>query len=198
VTKEPDLERVPAKVRRLLRKCLEKDPKKRLRDIGDAWELVEEEIAGGKDRPRHQDRWPHQGALAVAVVSLIAIAGWTLLWRVTRPVEHPLTRLSVDLGPDATLGLNNTVAISRDGRRIVYPVKTGLATRLLDQAQPTLLPGTEGAFDPFFSPDGQWIGFFTSGQLKKISVQGSAPVKLCSVANPSGASWGEDGNIVVA
>jgi serine/threonine protein kinase len=195
VTKEPDLEKVPVRVRRLLRKCLEKDSKKRLRDIGDAWELVED--VGQALSPANASRSNTPG-IAAAVLALVATALGFGLWRATRPVDHPLTRLSVDLGPDAIPGLNIAVAISPDGRRIVYPVKTGLATRLLDQSEPTLLPGTEGAFDPFFSPDSQWIGFFTSGQLKKISVQGSAPVKLCSVANPSGASWGEDDNIVVA
>jgi Dipeptidyl peptidase IV (DPP IV) N-terminal region len=90
------------------------------------------------------------------------------------------------------------VAISPDGRRIVYPVKTGLATRLLDQAQPTVLPGTEGGFDPFFSPDSQWIGFFAGGQLKKISARGGAPVTLRAAVGAWGVSWGKDGNIVAA
>jgi serine/threonine-protein kinase len=98
-------------------------------------------------------------------------------------------------------GLNTTVAISPDGRRLVFPAhgpdgKQLLATRLLDQAQSTLLPGTDGGTDPFFSPDGQWIGFFAGGKFKKVSVQGGATVTLTSVNYPRGASWGEDGNIV--
>jgi serine/threonine-protein kinase len=85
----------------------------------------------------------------------------------------------------------------------VYPArgpdgKQLLATRRLDQAQPTLLAGTENGFDPFFSPDGQWIGFSVGTQLKKISVQGGAPEKLGNAGTgPLGASWGQDGNIVV-
>jgi serine/threonine-protein kinase len=95
-------------------------------------------------------------------------------------VDHPLTRLTVDLGPEAVTGLNLTVAISPDGRRLVFPArgpdgKQLLARRLLDQAQPTLLPGTQGGADPFFSPDGQWIGFFVGNQLKRISIEGGAP-----------------------
>jgi serine/threonine-protein kinase len=74
-----------------------------------------------------------------------------------------------------------------------------LATRLLDQAQPTLLPGTENGRDPFFSPEGQWIGFFANAQLKKISVQGGAPVDVgAASAAAMGASWGQDGKIVTA
>ena len=102
-------------------------------------------------------------------------------------------------------GLNLTAAISPDGRRLVFPArgpdgKQQLATRLLDQAQPTLLPGTEDGGDPFFSPDGQWIGFFAGGKLKKISVQGGAPVMLCYTAPRFGygASWGEDGTIAAS
>ncbi len=75
--------------------------------------------------------------------------------------------------------------------------KQQLATRLLDQAQATLLPGTENAADPFFSPDGQWIGFFADGKMKKISVQRGAAVPLCDAPDARGASWGEDGSIIV-
>jgi hypothetical protein len=75
--------------------------------------------------------------------------------------------------------------------------KEQLATRLLDQANPTALAGTEGAADPFFSPDAQWIGFFAGRKMKKISVQGGAAVTLCDAPSARGASWGEDGSIVV-
>ena len=112
-------------------------------------------------------------------------------------------RLSVDLGPDAVAGQFTTTAISPDGARLVFPIKSPdgkqmLATRLLSETKPTLLSGTENGRDPFFSPDGKWIGFFADGKMKKISVQGGAPVVLCDAPNARGASWGEDGNIVVA
>lgn len=105
-------------------------------------------------------------------------------------------RLNVDLGPDAVAGVNITVAISPDGKRIAFPVrvpggKQQLATRLLDQTTPTLLAGTDNPADPFFSPDSQWIGFNADGKLKKISVLGGAAVALCD-ANCNamrGASW---------
>jgi Tol biopolymer transport system component len=185
-------------VRRLVRRCLEKDPRKRLRDIGDAWELVEEE--GQANAPlRSRLRWV-VGVLVIALA--VAGAGW---WRATRPVDRPLTRFSVDLGPDALSGPYLTAAISPDGRRLVFAArapdgKQRLATRLLDQAQATLLPGTEDGRDPFFSPDGQWIGFTAGGALKKISVQGGAPVTVGVGARTflRGASWGKDGNIIAA
>ena len=198
IGREPDLTRVPAKVRRMLRRCLEKDPRKRLRDIGDVWELLDmaEAPAAAKNR------WPW--IATAAALATIAGAGWFIAWRATRPAEYPLLRLSVDLGPDAVVGLNTTVAISPDGRRIVYPArgpdgKQQLATRLLDQAQPVLLPGTEGGSDAFFLPDGQWMCFSSGSQLKKIAVQGGPPVFLGTVTSPAfGASWGDGENLIAA
>jgi serine/threonine-protein kinase len=143
--------------------------------------------------------------IATAVLAISLAVTCATLWWATRPVDHPLTRLSVDLGPEAMTGQNLTVAISPDGRRLVYPVrgpdgKQLLATRSLDQAQPTLLRGTEEGRQPFFSPDGQWVGFYAGSQLKKISAQGGAPVTLGQPGGlvPRGGSWGEDGNIIAA
>jgi serine/threonine-protein kinase len=198
VTKQPDVSKAPTKVRRLLCRCMEKDPKKRLQDIGDAWDLLEG-LEGPAAAPGSKAPW-----LAAAVLSVAAAAGWFFAWRATRPIDHPLIRLSVDLGPGALPALNLTVAISPDGRRLVFPArgpdgKQQLATRLLDQAQATLLPGTEGGRDPFFSPDGQWIGFFNGVEIKKVSVLGGAALTVGDVSNNMvGASWGEDGYIVYA
>jgi Protein kinase domain/WD40-like Beta Propeller Repeat len=179
---EPDLARVPAKVRRLLEVCLQKDPKRRLKDIGDAWRLVEDTTKQSAPL-RSRLGWGFGIPVgALALVAAVAGVGW---WWATRPVDRPLTCFSVDLGPDALPGLSLNAAISPDGRRLVFPVrgqdgKQQLATRLLDQAEATLLPSTENGSDPFFSPDGQWIGFAAGGQLKKISGQGGVPVTLLS------------------
>jgi hypothetical protein len=195
LTKEPEWERVPAKVQRLLRRCLEKDPRKRLRDISGVGLLLEEtpQAAG----PRHK-AWI---AVAGALVLALMVMG-TLLWRASRPVDRPLMRFSADLGSEVVEGVNITAAISPDGTRLAFVArgpggKEQLATRLLDQAKATLLPGTENAADPFFSPDGQWIGFFADRKMKKISVHGGAAVTLCDVVGARGASWGEDGSIIV-
>src|SRR5262249_30052466 len=140
--------------------------------------------------------------IAVAVLAFALAATTGLLWRATRPPDRPLTRFDVELGPDAILGQRVPAAISPDGTRLVYAVHSGLgvtqlATRLLDQSKSTVLYGTENAEDPFFSPDGQWVGFFADGKLKKISVQGGAAYILCDAPFPRGAAWGEDGNIFV-
>ncbi len=118
-----------------------------------------------------------------------------------------MMRFSVDLGPEAIRGRAETgefynPVISPDGTRLVFPAKVAdgseqLATRRLDQSTVTILLGTEGAVDPFFSPDGQWIGFFAGKKLKKIPLQGGGVVSLCDTAGLGrGASWGEDGAII--
>jgi serine/threonine protein kinase len=204
VKDEPPLDRVPAKVRRLLKSCLEKDPKKRLRDIADAWALLEDAPESAPSRSR-------LGIVASVTASLVAAALAISLWapwRMSLPVEQPLVRLDVDLGPEISLrpitsggGLMSSVIISPDGTRLVYaasvaggPVK--LFTRRLDQPKATELPGTERVYFPFFSPDGQWVGFDTTlNKLNKISVEGGAVVPLADIASRS-ASWGEDGSII--
>jgi Tol biopolymer transport system component len=186
-----------------IRRCLAKDPEERWQTAHDlALELKwtsESPMAGAQVAARGPyGLWLLAGGLAI--VGMVALAGW---WRTTRPVDHPFTRLSVDLGPEAVPGISVTAAISPDGRRLVFPArgpdgKRQFATRLLDQAQATFLPGTEGGSQPFFSPDGQWIGFLSGNQLKKISVQGGAPISLGVAPNSlHGASWGKDGSIVL-
>src|SRR5262249_44106304 len=93
------------------------------------------------------------------------------------------------------------IAISADGTRVVYRTGAdgGLAVRPIGQLNATTLPGITGARNPFLSPDGQWIGFFTSDALQKVSIAGGAPITLCHVNGlPRGASWGDDGTIVFA
>jgi serine/threonine-protein kinase len=200
---EPDMSKIPAQVRPVVERCLRKDPRRRWRDIGDVRMALEERLT---DAPAPAVPSPRRGVPVWAVAGAVAFVGAVALWapwRARQPVEQPLIRLSVDLGPDAMKGLNLTAAISPDGRRLVFPTRSAngkqqLATRLLEQAQATVLPGTEEGSDPFFSPDSQWVGFFADGKLKKISVQGGAPMTLCDSQRDSGASWGEDGTIIAA
>jgi serine/threonine-protein kinase len=148
--------------------------------------------------------WTIAGLSSVLAVILVA-----LLWRATRPADRPLIRFSIDLGPEAIRGRAETgelynPVISPDGTRLVFPAKVAggseqLATRHLDQSTVTILVGTEGAVDPFFSPDGQWIGFFAGKKLKKIPLQGGAVVSLCDTGDlEHGASWGQDDTIVAS
>jgi len=199
IKEEPKLERVPAKVQRLLRSCLEKDLKRRLQAIGD-WRLLLED--GAPLARVSTTTLPWIAAAAVLAVAL-GVALWAP-WRAEKPVDRPLVRLDVDLGADVSLPIpvssGNDVVISPDGTRLVYVSgkPTQLFIRRLDQPKATELPGTQGAEYPFFSPDGQWVGFVAGNKLNKISVEGGAVVPLGDTGNFAGASWGEDGSIVVS
>ena len=89
------------------------------------------------------------------------------------------------------------MGISPDGTRIVYVANNQLYTRTIDQIEATAVRGTEGdAAQPFFSPDGEWVGFWTGGQLKKVAVSGGAPVNLCAAHFLFGARWRADGTVI--
>ena len=176
VRAEPDWQALPAatpvKIRDLLRRCLQKDKTLRLRDAGDARIEIQEAIAAPKDSGATQAAPASMSKLlaavgavaaALAIIAVVMAFGW---WRATRPVEQalrPLVRLDVDLGPDVSLGspAGADAIISPDGTRLVYVSQGRLFTRRLDQPNATELAGTQGAFAPFFSPDGQWVAFFT-------------------------------------
>jgi serine/threonine-protein kinase len=203
--KPPDFESAPGKVRKLLRACLERDPKRRLRDIGEVWRLVEDSESGQLvDRKTGYSRLPWIAFAAMAVLALVAV--WAP-WRSTP--ERPLVRLDVDLGQDVFLSSPDqepriSVAISPDGTRIVYSARssdglTRLYTRRLDELKATELPGTTGAIGTTFSPDGRWIGFYAGNKFNKVSVEGGAVVPLADVPGfPGGANWAEDDTITVA
>ncbi len=197
LTREPDLSGIPAQFRPVIERCLRKDPRLRWRDIGDVRIALDEGVPVAFPVQPRRSTFPWICAAALALALTVTGA---FLWRATRPVDHPFTRLNIDLGPQALPGLNLTVVVSPDGRRIVFPMRgpngaQQLATRLLDQSQPILLPGTESGHDPFFSPDGQSIGFFAGAEIKRVSLQGGVPVTVSSGLNLQGAAWTEDGNI---
>lgn len=151
--------------------------------------------------------WRHwAGWIAAAVVSLVA-AFFLVQGRRSADLstQQPAVRLDFDLGPDVSLGsaTGAAVILSPDGTRLVFASEGAdgvrrLFARRLDQAKATPLAKTEGAFEPFFSPDGQWVGFLAQGKLKKMRVDGGEPVSLCDASNGRGASWGEDDTIVAA
>jgi Tol biopolymer transport system component len=202
----------PAGLRRLLHRCLEKDPRRRLQAIGEARVQIEDLVSGAPEPA---------GVVALALpplvwsrtltwmfaASTLALASAVMVWspwRAEKPADRPLVLLDVDLGADVSLpapargGID--VAISPDGSRLVYGSgpPTKLFTRRLDQPNATELPGTQGASRPFFSPDGQWVGFVVGTGVHKISVEGGATVPIGNVPNFAGASWDEDGSIIVS
>ena len=195
----------PPALDRVLKRCLEKDPENRwqsARDLKAELEWIAQAPAAGSTANARAARPTWVPWIAVALLALVAAATSWIAYRSTRPAElKPLVRLEVDLGRDVYLNAlgGSDIILSSDGTRIAYLSRNHLFTRKLDQAGATELPITPGATSPFFSPDGQWIGFAASGKLRKISVDGGAEVVLCDASSSyTGADWGEDGNIIAS
>jgi Tol biopolymer transport system component len=217
LTQEPDWgalpKATPAPIRLLLRRCLHKDPERRLRDAGDAWIDSGDWVAAVPAAEIPSRR----GLRAVAprlfpwlIAGVIAAAALWVSGRSKLPA-HGVRHLSLIL-PDATaLALASSapvgegrpsIALSPDGSTLVYTgIHEGqvrLYERRLDRGEHYAIPGTGGAFNPFFSPDGRWVGFFAEDTLKKVGLSGQNAVTLCRAPNPYGAVWYPDGTIYFA
>jgi serine/threonine protein kinase/Tol biopolymer transport system component len=195
----------PPALDRVLKRCLEKDPENRwqsVRDLKAELEWIAHAPSDGSTTPASTARptwlpWVVAGVLGLAA----AVTSW-IAYSSTRPAElKPLVRLDVDLGRDVYLTAvgGSDAIISPDGTRIAYLSRGRIFTRRLDQASATELAVGQGATSPFFSPDGQWIGFTANGKVRKVSVEGGSEIVLCDAASSyTGGDWGDDGNIVLS
>jgi len=199
----------------LVERCLVKDPEDRWQSIGDVKHQLaaiaqtsSADVRGDTVRTRRSprvSRWlAIAGALALSGV-VAAVATWLAIRSTAVSSASPsFVRLALDLGREVSFTAFTTVAaLSPDGTRIVF-VSSGtdgiarLLVRRLDHSESMALAGTEGAYNPFFSPDGLSVGFFAGGKLKTTRLDGSAPIVLCDAPAGRGASWSEDGRIVAA
>jgi serine/threonine protein kinase/Tol biopolymer transport system component len=213
---EPDWQALPAstpvKIRDLLRRCLQKDVNRRARDAGDVRIEIEEALAAPAtaeaDRPAKGIRALGRRALILSLgtLLLVAVVSGFALWNLKpSPSPQPVSRVAITLPPGQQLaGLDSgpAVALSPDGTHLAYVARQGgtqqLYLRAMDSLESKPIPGTEGAVNPFFSPDGQWLAFFVGNKLKKVSVSGGAALTLGDAATPRGASWGSQGMIAFA
>jgi hypothetical protein len=183
---EPDLSLVPARLRRLLARCLEKDPKKRLRDIGDWEELLHEREVSATAPSRA--RLGKTGWIAAAVLAVVAAALAFVHFR-EKPPAMPTQRTTMALPENSYL---RTFAISPDGRYVAIAAAVNgrqqLWLRSLDALQAQPMVSTEDAAYPFWSPDSRYIGFFAQGKLKKIAASGGPAQALCDAPNGRGGS----------
>ena len=151
-------------------------------------------------------RWRRRFGIAAGAALL---AGAAAIWGWTRrpadaPSVGPVARATIDIPADQQIGHRpraHPFDLSPDGAQLVYVAASGssrqLYLRRLDADEPRAIPGTQEANQPFFSPDGRWIGFFADGKLQKVAVAGGAPIQITSApSRPTGASWGDDGTIL--
>jgi serine/threonine-protein kinase len=232
--RDPDWEALPAEtpvgVRRLLRRCLEKDPRRRLHDVADVRIELEDLLGGeGSDATPTASRFPPRATIGLGVAAGLVVGALLTAWWLSEgsaPAARygddgdSLERFSIAL-PDENPAIPKpgtmAVAVSPDGRRIVYvglepgrsdarisgdgsPTGTSghtlLYLRDIDDYEIRPIEGTAGAASPFFSPDGEWIGFIDTreARLKKVRVDGGVPVTLCDAPDRAG-HWGADGRV---
>jgi eukaryotic-like serine/threonine-protein kinase len=224
LTRPPDWTALPATtpplIRRLLRRCLEKDRTRRLADMADARLDIDEALSDPSiDAPaesttsRTRERLAWASALLLVGLTAAAMVGWASR---SASVAPGTTRTLLSVAPSSQLSAANpleqrvggvrptrtAVALSPDGKTLVFGAIWGgdqqLYARAMDGFAAVPLPGTIGGSSPFFSPDGQWVGFWSGGKLKKVPLAGGPAVTLCEAASLFGASWGSDGMMVFA
>jgi serine/threonine-protein kinase len=205
---DPDWTALPAEtpgnVRRVLRRCLERDRERRFHDIADArLELEETPEIPSPPAPSAASRRSQPGVLWGFSLLLAVIAG--LGWLALRPkpaAPRPHTAFAVGVSAADQIPFDDTpvLDLSRDGRELVFISERSGSRRLmlrsLDNIEPRPIAGTEGAFSPFFSPDGNWIGFFADGKLKKVPASGGVSFVLADAPNNRGGVWLTDDSIV--
>lgn len=200
LTAQPELSAAPPHARRMLARCLEKDPRARLRHIGDARHLLESPDTDHlPSRPRRTFFWP---AAALVFMIVAASLAW-LQFGEARP-QPPVTTFDLSL-PRLTAGLGFYLAVSPDGRTVAYTatdeqLRSSIWVRRLDQVEPHVIPGTDGAASLFWSPDSRYIGFSVISQLRKVEAGGASRPTTITEA-PAGSpvgigSWSPAGDIL--
>ena len=201
----------PASVRRILRRCLEKDPRNRFQSAGDIRIEIDEVLSGSTATAPHATPPPSRRRVWQWVPAAVAIAavGWLLLeakpWQRREAPAGPSMLLDVRIDESHRLHVDENIdgaiaVISPDGTLLAYLGRRDAVRRLyvrrIDSDEATPLAGTEGALNHFFSPDSQWIGFFSQEGLRKVPVAGGAPITIVPAVDARGAAWGANDVIV--
>jgi serine/threonine protein kinase/Tol biopolymer transport system component len=216
LAKDPDFAKLPPNLHpdigKLLRRCLQKDPADRFRDVGDVRVEIKQILAdpsgvlvqatiGAEPKTKLRQMLPW---IAAAIVLTAVIAG-VAVWKLKPPEPKRVMRFEYEFPAGQQFNRNPAgatqyqFAVSPDGSRFVYATTEGLYLRSVEALEARLIPGTKGSGRPFFSPDSQWIGYFSSSdqKLKKVAISGGAPVVLCDTGPAvPGASWDSEETIV--
>jgi serine/threonine protein kinase/Tol biopolymer transport system component len=206
----------PPALDRAVKRCLAKEPDERWQSANDLTNELKWIAEAGSQvtsvpsppakgiRSLGREALMLAGSAMLLVGAVVGFAVWNLK-PTPAPPSLPVSRLALNMPPGQQLaGLENgpALALSPDGTRLAYVARQGgtqqIYLREMDGLEASPIPGTEGAVNPFFSPDGQWVGFFAGGMLKKIPVNGGVAVTLGVASNPAGASWGSQGTIAFA
>ncbi len=209
LNKDPDWTPIPARAQRLLRCCLQKDRKSRLASISDARLILDEPVAVAAEpvtiiqkEPASKLPW------LAAAAAVFAMAAYTFYPRPAPPVAEAV-RFTIAPPEGSTLtpyrSQGAQAVVSPDGRYLVVVAEASdgstarrLWLRPLGSQTAQQLDQTDGAFDPFWSPDSKNIAFFAEGKLKRIAVSGGSPINVCDAGSPEGGSWSEDGIILLS
>jgi eukaryotic-like serine/threonine-protein kinase len=202
--REPDLEKTPVLVRRLLRACLEKDPKRRLHDIAD-WKLLLEETAPAVVAAVSRSRMATLGPWVLAACLFAGMVGLGWVEYRHRATQEPgIFKVTLPLPENASIPFNVAVvpAVSPDGKHVAFSTSSegniAIWVRDIDSFAARLIPGTEGGRLPFWSPDSRTIAFFEDNRLMRIAIAGGAVLTICeAVGGPRGGTWAHDGNTEV-
>jgi serine/threonine-protein kinase len=228
LTREPDFGALPASTppafKTLMRRCLERDPKKRLRDIGEAriaLSAINETGASGMSDATDTSTTAAPGAVlaapaavasrrvaiwrALAIVLALALVAVAVQWRRSAHTgAGPVAKSAILLPPDVTFDTSifTVIAMSRDGSKVALIGSSGgvrrLYVRRLGDFDPQLIAGTDDASSPFFSPTGTSIGFFAGGKLNKVSADGGPVIPLAEAQDNRGGVWADDDTIIFA
>ncbi len=205
-------EPTPPAIRRLLRRCLERDPKRRLHDIADARIVLEDVVSGidgeasgaasGASATRARRALLPWLAALVVMTAGAGLAGYLARGPGATPAEPMRLAIQLDASQELGTGGNSTIAFSPDGESLVFSGresgKQSLFRRKLGERETVPVPGTEGGDSPFFSPDGRWIGFVAESQMRKVPAEGGRPFSLGEARGAGGCAWLLDGTIVYA
>ena len=196
----------PAAIRDLLRRCLDRDVKTRLRDIGEARVSIQKYLAGPREAEPPRDSGPPRKpwlAWSAAALLLVALAPGNFLHFQEKPPAAEPVRFQIAAPEKTVWRASDLPVVSPDGRRIAFADglqgRSLLFVRSLDSLQSQPVPGTDGAYFPFWSPDGRAIAFFSAGKLNKMELSGGPVQTICALPAAGGAAsgtWNRDGVIV--